>query len=139
MIYIKLYTCSIYKMPKGLQRITNTRYHDTASKATFIDTTVKSGESIFAPTWPMVMGHKASTISDSEYTAQYLTMMRASFKANEPHWRTLLEQPDPIVLLCYCAARKFCHRLLLVDILLKIAPTYKISVTYEGEWEKKEG
>jgi hypothetical protein len=37
----------------------------------YIDTTVKSGDSVFAPSWDIVMGHKGGTYNDAQYTYVY--------------------------------------------------------------------
>jgi hypothetical protein len=136
---MKLYTCSMSGMPKGVRRINGCWYEDTATRAVFLDTTVKSGDPTYAPTWPMVMGHKAGKISDAEYTAQYTEKMRASFKAHKESWHDLLDncrqEGKSLVLLCYCTPGKFCHRTLLADMLVKVGEHLKIPVTYKGEYK----
>lgn len=100
-----------------------------------IDTTVKSGDKVFAPTWQIVMDVKKSIITPEEYTASYHQMMKYSYANNKEHWRDLLSSKEPIVICCYCAAGKFCHRHLLVDYLLKAAINFKISVNFKGEFK----
>lgn len=102
----------------------------------FIDTTVKSGNHVWAPTWEMVMGHKAGTISDEAYTAAYVGMMRYSYIHNPDDWNRLLYAADPIAIACYCSSAPgtFCHRHLLKDILEKICLSRGIPFEYYGEF-----
>jgi len=44
----------------------------------YLDTTVKSGDGAFAPTWKIVMGVKEGSMSQKEYTQQYYEMMDRS-------------------------------------------------------------
>jgi len=55
-----------------------------------IDITIKSGIKAFAPTWPMVIGHKNGTITEKEYTDQYYSLMRISSRKNRTEWDQLL-------------------------------------------------
>ncbi|MEQ1843973.1 MAG: hypothetical protein ABL983_00165 [Nitrospira sp.] len=78
-----------------------------------IDTTVKSAQGIwraFAPQYPMVMGHKAGTISDAQYIAHYEPIL-----ARVPAlvWDTLAER-ETQCLLCYCRDHAFCHSHLII-------------------------
>ncbi len=87
------------------------------------DITVKSGVEAFAPTWGMVRGFKNGSISEEDYTEKYLEMMRKSKEERPEIWRELLEK-DRVVLVCYCKAGEFCHRLLLADILVEEGAVY---------------
>ena len=84
----------------------------------YLDTTVKSGDKTFAPTWEMVMGHKKEQISDEQYTREYYTMMRGSYRRNLPRWDEVLSM-DEVILACYCRADEFCHRYLLAEMLVR--------------------
>lgn len=98
-----------------------------------MDTTVKSGFSIFAPTWDMVMGHKAGRVSDEEYTQLYHDRMNASWKENRAKWIEVIETKEPLAIACYCKAGEFCHRLLLKDIFEKLCKHRGIEFMYYGE------
>lgn len=87
------------------------------------DITVKSGYQMFAPTWPMVLDYKAGRITEKIYTDLYVRKMRKSYKMYKETWDWLLSQ-DKIVLVCFCKAGDFCHRLLLADILVKLGAEY---------------
>jgi hypothetical protein len=101
----------------------------------FMDTTVKSGFSIFAPTWDMVMGHKLGQISDEEYKKLYYAKMNASWKNEKerPQWLDVIQSKEPIAIGCYCAPGKFCHRHLLKEIFEKLCAARGIPFFYYGE------
>ena len=100
-----------------------------------IDTTVKTGNRTWAPTWEMVMGHKAGTISDEAYTAAYVGMMRYSYINYPADWDRLLNTQGPVAIACYCSPGAFCHRHLLKDILEKICASKGIPFRYYGEFQ----
>lgn len=103
----------------------------------FMDTTVKSGNSLFAPTWDMVLSHKAGTMSDEEYTKAYYDRLNASWKTKHAEWVAFLHSTDPTALGCYCRSDRaygtFCHRYLLVDVLKKLCEREGIPFAYYGE------
>ncbi len=88
-----------------------------------LDITVKNGIKEFAPTWKMVMGSKNGQVSQEEYTDEYINMMRISYRNNRETWEELLTS-DEVVLVCFCPAGEFCHRVLLADILEKLGAEY---------------
>lgn len=96
-----------------------------------IDITVKGG-SPFGPEWAWVFGTKDGTMTEEEYTNLYLAKMRKLWKEEPEVFLELLSR-DRIVLGCYCKPGVFCHRHILVDILLKIATALDIQATYMGE------
>lgn len=98
-----------------------------------MDTTVKSGYSIFAPTWDMVLGHKAGTLSDEEYSKLYREMLIRSWKTKRKEWTTFLEDDDVYALACYCKAGAFCHRHLLVRFLEQLCKQLEKPFEYYGE------
>ena len=98
-----------------------------------MDTTVKSGYSLFAPTWDMVLGHKAGTLSDEEYSALYRNILLESWKKDRQKWLDFLNDDDQYALACYCRAGKFCHRHLLVKFLRQLCKQLGISFEYYGE------
>lgn len=104
-----------------------------------VDTTVKSGERFLAPTWEIVLSHKDGRISDAEYTAVYLDLMRRSYVAHQDQWLRLIRTDGPIAIACYCSymvdgKRKFCHRHLLKDMLDKVCQANGVDFTFYGEY-----
>lgn len=104
-----------------------------------IDTTVKSGDKAFAPTWDMVNLVKDNTVDGvtsvdalATYECLYRDLMRQSQLDNPKQWFGLFHQGS-IALACYCKAGNFCHRLLLVDILTEYAEAQGLSIEAEGE------
>jgi uncharacterized protein YeaO (DUF488 family) len=87
------------------------------------DTTVKSGNKAFAPTWDMVMNSKSGLLSPSGYTIKFNELMRRSQESHPEIWAELLDQEE-VVLVCFCAHGKFCHRHLLAKILADHGATY---------------
>lgn len=98
-----------------------------------MDTTVKSGYSIFAPTWDMVLGHKAKTMDDDTYSRLYHDMLVKSWMENRQKWMDFLNDDDQYALACYCKAGVFCHRHLLVKFLSKLCKQLGITFEYYGE------
>lgn len=96
------------------------------SNVLFIDTTVRTGTDLvkenLAPTWDMVRAYKASTLSESDYTALYLDKLNHMSEACKQYLTTLSEGYGgitDIVLGCYCSAGTFCHRHILSRYLCK--------------------
>lgn len=85
-----------------------------------IDTTVKSGNPIFAPTWEMVKAWKSGNLSKEEYSRQYGVLMFDSFKEHRLAWLDIFKK-ESVALACYCRAGDFCHRHLLKSYFEKIA------------------
>lgn len=94
------------------------------------DITVKSGEQAFAPTWEMVLGYKKGTVSEDAYTGAYQAKMGLSYivKSTKPKWDALLKR-DRVVLVCFCKAGDFCHRVLLAKMLVELGAIYKGELT----------
>ena len=118
---MKLYTTPVYNWRKV-----------KAQGIEFLDSTVKTGNKIFAPTWPLLAKYKAKMIDEDEYTECYYQLMRESYINNRMEWDKLFEF-DSLAIGCYCAAGKFCHRLLLKDILISIAESRGMVIEYLGE------
>lgn len=104
-----------------------------ARNITVIDTTVKTGDPIFAPTWDIVMGHKRGEINDEEYRSQYMWLMSQSWQANPDKWQLMLHRTDPVALGCYCQPGVFCHRHLLNQLLNHLCRRQGIPYLYYGE------
>lgn len=86
-------------------------------KQSGVDTTVKSGMPLLAPTWDIVMGHKKGRITDEEYTEAYLKMLRDRWDSGLKKLFQDMLKDNEVTLLCYCRAGKFCHRHILADCL----------------------
>jgi hypothetical protein len=98
-----------------------------------IDTTVKTGESIFAPTWEIVQGVKSGRISEAEYTEAYVTLMHQRMRQYPHQWHTAVLASEGVIC-CFCTAFKFCHRYLLIDILENYCLHHHIEFIYKGEY-----
>ena len=89
-----------------------------------VDVTVKSAVGYarsFAPTWSMVMGYKNGTLTEAQYTEQYVRILDAvSIEA----WRRLYAQAvnREVVLLCYCREGQFCHTNLIIQFATEKYP-----------------
>jgi len=88
-----------------------------------LDITVKTGFNLLSPTWDMVMGYKSGKITQDKYTELYYNKMRSSYINRRKYWDWLLKRNE-VVLVCFCKADDFCHRLLLADILVKLGAEY---------------
>ncbi len=93
-----------------------------------LDITVKLGDKAFAPTWDMVRAYKSGRITQKEYTEMYYALMRRSYRNNRQRWDEVLAM-DKVVLVCFCRAGDFCHRLLLAQIFQKVAAEYCGEIT----------
>lgn len=109
------------------------RWQAISRGVTFLDTTVKSGAQMFAPTWEMVLGIKGGDITEEEYTQMYRAKMNESWKRDRVKWMALIEGDDPIAIGCYCKPGEFCHRHLLKDIFEKICAAKGLPFYYYGE------
>ena len=82
-----------------------------------VDVTVKPAVSFarsFSPTWNIVMGYKKWTLTEAQYTEQYMKILDA---VSVEAWRWLHAQAvnGEVVLLCYCRDNSFCHTYLIID------------------------
>ncbi|MDR9785830.1 MAG: hypothetical protein RJR37_00865 [Peptococcaceae bacterium MAG4] len=89
-----------------------------------LDITVRSGDKTFAPTWDMVKAYKAGKITQEGYVEMYCALMRRSYRNNRQRWEEILAM-DRVVLVCFCRAGDFCHRLLLAEIMQKLGAEYR--------------
>lgn len=97
-----------------------------------LDTTVRSGDPVFMPGWGIVTGVKNGDITEDEYTSEYLTMMRESYKLNSSRWHEVMRM-EKVAFACYCRTGAFCHRHLLIDIFAKLCRHEGVPFSYEGE------
>jgi uncharacterized protein YeaO (DUF488 family) len=93
----------------------------------WIDTTVKSGLPLLAPSWEIVMGVKSGRITHEQYTAIYWQGLVDRYHDNPEFFEWLVAHED-LALGCYCAAGLFCHRHIIVEFLKHIT-----EVCYCGE------
>lgn len=104
-----------------------------------IDITVKSADTpigkFFAPTWDMVNGVKAGTISEAQYTKLYEDLLRSRYAANAGLLKDFLWERRRVVFKCFCGARTFCHRHIAVEVLEKIGMKFGFTVVRGGELE----
>lgn len=98
-----------------------------------VDTTVRTGNKLFAPDWDLVQATKNGTLSDEDFTKMYTALMRDRYSCNPTMFDDLLTK-GKIALTCYCGSDKHCHRFLLKDILIKVAGSKGIVVTDKGEF-----
>lgn len=103
-----------------------------AKQIPLVDTTAKSGLTMFAPHWEHVAAYKNGTMTEADYTALYLEKMRQSYRENKDAWLKFIREPE-LAIACYCSAGKFCHRLLLKDILQKLCEQQGVPFQYVGE------
>ena len=95
-----------------------------------LDITVKGNDPVgrvFAPTWEMVSRYKQDG-NEEAYTTAYHKMMIDSYYDNHQEWREVLSR-DTVVLVCFCPAGAFCHRLLLAGYLSKLGAKYNGEIT----------
>ena len=97
-----------------------------------LDTTVKSGDKVFAPAWGMVEAVKSGRISEEEYSLDYRRMMMMSLKNNASRWKEVI-RGEPVAIACYCGYGLFCHRHLLVQYFDEICTSRGIPFEYKGE------
>lgn len=98
----------------------------------FIDTSLKSGEKLFAPSPEILWGYKAGHLSTREYYTRYMRLIRDRFRRNPEPFLELLNM-GKIALACYCRADQFCHRLILRNILERLCIREGIEFYYGGE------
>ena len=81
-----------------------------------VDVTVQSAVGFarsFAPNWSMVMGYKNGTLTEAQYTEQYMKILN---DVSVGAWRWLYAQAvnGEVVLLCFCRDGQFCHTNLII-------------------------
>jgi len=79
----------------------------------------KSGDICFAPTWDLVVGIKTRVITRDEYIKRYIKSMRISYLQNQDKWESIMNN-DELTLMCYCKPFGFCHRYILVSLLISL-------------------
>lgn len=104
---------------------------------TYLDTTVKGGTSILAPTWDMVMGVKdwfkgIGNYTEEDYTRDYERLLARRYRDNPDAFHDIALM-DRVAFCCYCRPGDFCHRLLLVDFFERLCGWLGIEFHYLGE------
>ena len=103
-----------------------------------LDITVKGNDpfgKLFAPTWDMLNAYKNNpnkTQAEQIYIRQYHQIILNNFYYLEK----LLSQNE-LVLICFCAYGKFCHRHLLTHYLIHLGAQYMGEITDFSPWEQK--
>lgn len=82
----------------------------------YMDTTIKSGDWMLAPTWQLLCAYKYNGMSDEDYTEAYNTLLELRL-VEHPEYFDELFNMDVLAVGCYCRPGKFCHRHLLVKFL----------------------
>lgn len=96
-----------------------------------VDITVKSAEppwKVFAPTWDMVNTYLASPRDKKAaqiYTMEYDKIVLKAFMYNNKTLTDLIHSDETRVLVCFCKAGAFCHRILLAVHLASLGAKYK--------------
>lgn len=99
------------------------------------DITVKSGDKRFAPCWSLLKAYQDSDKgieAENAYREGFRQLMNKSINENFDAWQELCKR-DVLVISCYCAAGKFCHRMILVEYLEKVCKLWDIPFEYAGE------
>lgn len=97
-----------------------------------LDTTVKTGDPTFSPTWEMVLDYKNGKIDNVIYEQLYRRRMVQSFIQNPDKWRAVI-RGEPVAIACYCKSGEFCHRHLLTAMFQEICNKRNIPFEYLGE------
>lgn len=100
----------------------------------FLDTTAKSGNPAFAPSWEIVRKFKRNEITWEEYRIEYLKILRFSWHGNPHAWHWLFSQ-EKVALACYCTdlSKCECHRYILKEVMFKAAERRNIEIIDRGE------
>lgn len=84
----------------------------------YMDTTIKSGDWMLAPTWPLLSAYKYNGMSDEDYTLAYNELLDERLVLYPDYFLELFNV-EAIAVGCYCRHGKFCHRHLLVKFFEK--------------------
>lgn len=101
------------------------------------DLTVKGADppwNVFAPTWDMVNAYlkgPRDKVSEQKYIVEYDKIVLKAFMYKHNALSTLLNSNDTRVLVCFCQAGSFCHRVLLAMHLSSLGANY-LGELYKG-------
>ena len=101
-----------------------------------LDTTAMTGHPPFAPEFEYVRMYKRGELSEEAYTQLYKERMAYS-QIRYPNYWDNIEKKGVLALACYCKAGAFCHRILLVDLIIDYYKKKDIEVKYMGEITKE--
>lgn len=93
----------------------------------YMDTTIKSGDPMLAPTWTLLSAYRYFGLSDEDYTKAYNLLLEDRLKESPEYFNELFNIAV-LAVGCYCRPGKFCHRHLLVKFLEK-----HTEIIYRGE------
>lgn len=99
-----------------------------------LNTTVKNGDKVFAPTWEIVLSVKNGSITPLQYTEVYNQLMRDSYNRHRGRWIEVCSMPI-VAVSCFCPDGKFCHRHLLADMFIRVCNKHGLPVRHLGEWQ----
>lgn len=94
------------------------------------DVTVKSAKTpwdVFAPTWDMVMTYLKGPkdgMAEQVYIEKYTVIVAKAYQKHYESITTLIHSNDVRVLVCFCSAGAFCHRVLLAKHLESLGTEY---------------
>jgi uncharacterized protein YeaO (DUF488 family) len=88
----------------------------------YMDTSIKSGDWMLAPTWELLAAYKYYGLSEAEYTEQYNQLLESRLIEYPEYFKDLFNI-EVLAVGCYCIPGKFCHRHLLVKFLIKHTET----------------
>lgn len=84
----------------------------------YMDTSIKSGDWMLAPTWALLAAYKYNGLSEADYTKGYNQLLEDRL-IEFPEYFSELFNVEVLAVGCYCHPGKFCHRHLLVKFLDK--------------------
>jgi len=91
-----------------------------------VNVTIKSSVGLarmFTPTWDMVMEHKRGRLTNTDYTAQYHSILNKLTKEQVLAFYDQQREAGPTcTFLCFCQDGRFCHTHLLIDWLVDQHP-----------------
>lgn len=96
----------------------------------YLNTTIKSGDWMLAPTWALLTAYRYNGLTDEEYTTEYNRLLDERL-IEYPEYFNDLFNIEVLAVGCYCRPGKFCHRHLLVKFIQKHTETI-----YRGEINK---
>jgi len=88
-----------------------------------IDITVKNNKNhVLAPTWDIVLGLKNGRIGWNEYKRRYINLLYDRLEKRYDEFLNILKiaEKKDIVLVCFCADERYCHRILAKEFLEKL-------------------
>jgi len=100
-----------------------------------VDTTAKSGIEAFSPPYELVGAWKRGELTEGEYEAAYRKVVDEKKIQFAKYWDHLLSLPK-FTLGCYCPTADFCHRHILLGIVVQYLEDHGKSVKVLNERER---